>query len=508
VHTNEIQPCVNSKERFLAKAGKFANGPLAAGAVLVLSVCFRFVYQGLSGERQFNTPFDLVLYFGLPVGVAALLLASLRLNSLKKLELLMVCTALTLSMYAVELSFQFGFGSLGSAKPVMSLFEDAADKKKFASKLTKKFGNQIDIRSSREVLDDLRKSGVDAIPIVTPSNHLFMNQADGSVKSAISIDGREVLPLASVSNIVTLLCNEDGRWIHYKSDSHGFNNPDERWHSAVDIVALGDSFTHGYCVPPEANFIARIRKRYPTTLNLGIAGDGPLLMLAKLKEYVPALHPKIVLWFYYEGNDLTDLQTERKNALLTRYLEDGFNQKDLARQSEIDRAIKGQLHSLNVVWEERRRRRTTSRSIWDNLGEFVKLPVLRGKLGLVPGADRDQILAGKDLETANMDVFRDIMVQAKTQADALDTKLYFVYLPEWARYTKYKTWGAEKRDEVLNLVNRLGIPIIDINPVFQAHGDPLSLFPFRAQGHYTETGHQLVAEEVLRNISSSAAILN
>jgi hypothetical protein len=214
-----------------------------------------------------------------------------------------------------------------------------------------------------------------------------------------------------------------------------------------------------------------------------------------------------VLWFYYEGNDLTDLQTERKNALLTRYLEDGFNQKDLARQSEIDRAIKGQLHSLNVVWEERRRRRTTSRSIWDNLGEFVKLPVLRGKLGLVSGADRDQILAGKDLETANMDVFRDIMVQAKTQADALDTKLYFVYLPEWARYTKYKTWGAEKRDEVLNLVDRLGIPIIDINPVFQAHGDPLSLFPFRAQGHYTETGHQLVAEEVLRNISSSAAIL-
>jgi hypothetical protein len=230
-------------------------------------------------------------------------------------------------------------------------------------------------------------------------------------------------------------------------------------------------------------------------------------MLAKMKEYVPALHPKIVLWFYYEGNDLTDLQRERKNALLTRYLEDGFTQKDLARQSEIDRAIKGQLSRLKATEEENRRRRAST-SILYYLREFVKLPVLRGKLGLVAGADRDQILAGKDLETANMDVFRDIMVQAKTQADALDTKLYFVYLPEWARYTKYKTWGAEKRDEVLNLVNRLGIPIIDINPVFQAHGDPLSLFPFRAQGHYTETGHQLVAEEVLRNISSSAAILN
>ena len=508
MHTNEIQPYVNSKERFLAKAGKFANGGLAAGAVLVLSVCLRFLYQGLSGERQFNTPFDLVLYFGLPIGVAALLLASLRLNSLKKLELLMVCTSLTLSMYALELSFAFGFGSLGSVIPMMGVLQNAADKKAFASKLTKKFGNQIDIRSSGEVLDALRKSGVDAIPIMTPSNHLLMDLPDGSVKSAINIDGREVIPLASVSNIDALLCNEDGRWIHYKSDSHGFNNPNEQWHSAgVDIVALGDSFTHGYCVPPEANFIARIRGRYPSTLNLGIAGDGPLLMLAKMKEYVPALHPKIVLWFYYEGNDLTDLQRERKNALLTRYLEDGFTQKDLAQQSEIDRAIKSQLPTWKVREEENRERKA-SRSVRDDLREFVKLPVLRGKLGLVGGVDRNQILAGKDLQTANMDVFRDTLVQAKTQADVLDTQLYFVYLPEWARYTKYRSWGKEKRDDVLKLVSGLGIRIIDIDPIFEGHGDPLSLFPFRAVNHYNETGHRLVAEEVLRKISSSAAVLN
>jgi hypothetical protein len=506
VLTNKIQAWVGSDERFLAKAARFANVSLAAGAVLVLLVFLRFLYQGLSGGRQFNTPFDLVLYYGLPIGVAALLSASLRLNTIKKLELLMVCTALTVSMYAVELSFQFGFGSLGSAKPMMGVLQYAADKKEFASKLTKKFGTQIDIRSSSEVLGDLRKSGVNAIPIVTPSNHLFMNQPDGSIKSAIYIDGREVVPLASVSNIVTLLCNEDGRWIYYKSDSHGFNNPDERWHSArVDIVALGDSFTHGYCVPPEANFIARIRQHYPTTLNLGIAGDGPLLMLAKMKEYVPALHPKIVLWFYYEGNDLTDLQKERKNALLTRYLEDGFTQKDLARQNEVDRAIKSQLPRLKATEEENRRRRA---SILDYLREFIKLPLLRGKLGLVGGVDRDQILAGKDLETANMDVFRDILVRAKAQADAVDTQLYFVYLPEWARYTKLRTWGGEKRDDVLKLVRGLGIPIIDIDPVFQANGDPLSLFPFRAVGHYIETGHRLVAEEVLRMISFERSDLN
>ena len=73
-----------------------------------------------------------------------------------------------------------------------------------------------------------------------------------------------------------------------------------------------------------------------------------------------------------------------------------------------------------------------------------------------------------------------------------------MYLPEWTRYTRYTSRGKTKRDDVLELVRRLEIPIIDIDPVFRAHGDPLSLFPFRASGHYTVAGHRLVADEVRR----------
>jgi hypothetical protein len=43
--------------------------------------------------------------------------------------------------------------------------------------------------------------------------------------------------------------------------------------------------------------------------------------------------------------------------------------------------------------------------------------------------------------------------------------------------------------------------VIDIHPVFEAQDDPLSLFPFRSVGHYTEEGHGLVAAEVLKKIS-------
>jgi hypothetical protein len=107
------------------------------------------------------------------------------------------------------------------------------------------------------------------------------------------------------------------------------------------------------------------------------------------------------------------------------------------------------------------------------------------------------------LEGPNMVLFREILSQAKMRVAAWGGQLYFVYLPEWARYNNHTSWGKTKRGSVLTMIESLGIPIVDIDPAFQANGDPLSLFPFRGAGHYNETGHWLVAEEVLRSLSSS-----
>ena len=158
------------------------------------------------------------------------------------------------------------------------------------------------------------------------------------------------MPLSSVSNRLTLVCNESGSWVDFKTDSRGFNNPDDVWGlDSLEIAALGDSFTHGYCVPADRNFVAVIRQAHRATLNLGMSGDGPLLMLATLKEYAARFRPRIVLWCYYEGNDLTDLQIERKSALLNQYLTDGFTQSALARQDDLDRAMLAELPRLEAL---------------------------------------------------------------------------------------------------------------------------------------------------------------
>jgi hypothetical protein len=499
----------------LAGAGRIAGIALASAGGVAALVFLRFLYHGLSGQRRFDTWLELVVYFLVPAAAAVALLASLRLEPMPRLRLLLSVVTLTMSLYGAE----FVLVLSGAARlkvfavidgqpqlePVMAALAASRNKQRDAADLTKRFGLAVDTRTATEVLDDLRREHADAIPIVTPSNHLFITQPDGTIKSAIQIDGREVMPLAAVSGAETLLCNENGPWVRYRSDRHGFNNPDDAWQSPVlDIAALGDSFTHGYCVSRDRNFVDLIRQRDAATLNLGMAGDGPLLMLATLEEYLPRLKPKTVLWFYYEGNDLTDLQTERLSPLLERYLSGVFTQPDLGRQSDIDRAIEAEMPRLMA-----RQREDVKNKSWRTLVysvvAFVKLTSLRDKLAPLGGSDPQTVERAADFAGRNHEVFRDILRQAQARVGTWGGQLHFVYLPEWSRYNSYRSWGKDQRDDVLALVRGLGMPIIDIDPVFQAHGDPLSLFPFRGVGHYTEAGHRLVAEEVIRHLSSTGS---
>jgi hypothetical protein len=247
--------------------------------------------------------------------------------------------------------------------------------------------------------------------------------------------------------------------------------------------------------------MALIRRAYPATLNLGMAGNGPLLMLATLKEYLPQYQPKIVLWFYLEENDLDNLQVEKKSALLMRYLKNDSTQDLVERQKDVDQALVEDIERERSRREANRARKEEGGSrIGDKLLGFAKLNSLRQKLSVVYGMNAKEAKGLPDLEGPNMDLFREVMFEAKKDVDNWGGQLYFIYLPEWARYSGYNSWGKTQRDSVLKIVKNLGIPSIDIIPVFQKNSDPLSLFPFRGSGHYNEGGHRLVAEEVLKSI--------
>jgi hypothetical protein len=484
------------QEQFLASAAKAANIILTAGGVLSLLVLLRLLYQyGWTGEKEFATSTGVVVYCIIPAVVGVLLFASLRLlRPTYKIILSVLCIVIVTSAYGAELFMPVPEHTSWVKAPI--------GRKDEVAQLAKRYDVDFDMREPAQMVAELRKQGVEAVPAVFP-RYLLKKHDDESMKSAIYVNDLEVIPVAGIGDRLTVLCNQSGQYVTYKSDEHGFHNPKGIWQSgSLDIAALGKSFTQGFCVPSDKNFVALIRQRHPATLNLGMATHGPLFMLAALKEYLPLFTPKVVLWFYVEGNHVLYLQHEKKSPLLTRYLTDDFSQGLRGRQADIGKALMDYVEKEQIKQQsERSNSSNNSGNRLKPLFQMIKLPALRQKMGLIYGTHSQSLEELADLES-NMNLFRDILSQAKLRVSGWGGTLYFVYLPDRARFANNEPRVADnERTRILTLAASLGIPSIDLHAAFQAQGDPLSLFPFRRFHHYNEQGHRIVADEVLKAIS-------
>lgn len=306
------------------------------------------------------------------------------------------------------------------------------------------------------------------------------------------------VPLGGISRATTVLGNESGTWIIYESDEHGFNNPLGLWDAdSADVVSVGDSFVHGLAVEPGMDISSHIRKMYPLTLNVGYAGNGPLRDLAALIEYGARVRPRFVLWFYYE-NDFVDLRYTERGSIFYRYFEPGFSQRLMWKQAFIDSALSHIVNeSLGLEFDRRKTgsgiRTHVIRTVLKDRSLFsiVALKALRKRAGILfPEAD--------DF-TEELSLFNDILVMANEYVEAWGGKLLFVYLPGKRNYFNPNRINPFK-DNVLNLVERLGIPVIDIHRVFSAQSDPLALFPEGKGGHYNARGYRLAADTILEYI--------
>jgi len=485
------------------RAISLANFVLAAiGALCLGAWVYCLYYYVWTGARQFGSALTIVLLICLPPVVAALAFGALRLGHANKVAFAMVCASLGVSVYALELLLILAPSWLGGGAGKTTNWVDGAseEKKSEVRRIAAKFGVEFDTRDLIEVLMDARSRGIDAVPAVYPSA-LLKKQQDGSVKSIITINGVEVLPLGGVSNKVTVLCNENGDYTFYHSDEHGFHNPNGVWNSErLDVAIVGDSFAHGFCVPSDKTFMALIRALYPATLTLGMGGNGPILELAAIKEFLPTYKPKIVLWAYFGKNDLDELLDETKSPLLLRYLRIDHRQGLTSMQPLIDQALTRYVEAE----ESKALDKIPARKNWKRpikrFERFAKLTTLRSRLGLEPSREKTEAQSTAAAQAAVMTFFRAVLLQAKATVESWGGTLYFLYLPEWERYAAPEL-VKPNREEVLQIVTDLKIPIIDIHEVFQSHPDVLSLFPLRRSGHYNIEGNALVADAILKQLS-------
>jgi hypothetical protein len=355
-------------------------------------------------------------------------------------------------------------------------------------------GERFDTRQMLRVVADVRAQGAGAVPLLEPKAWL-RTQTGGEVRSLLSESGVDLLPLGGVAHRPTVLCNETGEWITYFSDRHGMNNPDACWDEVeFELAVLGDACANGWCCDSKDHFVDLLRTLRPATVNLGMSGNGPLLILAGLLEYLPAIRPEVVLWFHYEKNDFYDLEWERKSPMLMKYLESDFTQGLVQRQAAIDGAINGFLDPRLEEWS------VTPQAL-HSLQSFATLYRVRHVLGLRYHPPPDHALMKKVLD------------RAAGAVDSWQGTLFVVYLPTSARYRGGGLLPGSYdrvRRRVAATCREIGVEMIDVHRSFAAHGRPTSLFAripagerIGQFGHYTEEGNKLVARAVIEAIESA-----
>jgi len=395
----------------------------------------------------------------------------LRLKDAIRVNIIIIALSIFVGLYMVE----WGLILLGLGQPYdyrLKAVYAAADKA----------GVEFDKRSRLNVIEDFITDGVDAVPAVSPKNVLFLDE--------------NLLPLGGVSNKVTVAGNENGYYMTYLSDRYGFNNPDSEWDSAqVEWMLIGDSFTEGESVHPGEDISGQIRSiTQENVINIGRSSNGPLIELATLMEYAKSTRPEKVIWLYYEGNDLKgNLRNYKKNPILIKYMQNGFSQNLIRRQSEIDNKL-----NLHILQEKSKVKANIRMQDKLYKTRWIRLNSIRNLIGF----DNEN---GVKNEVVELDpLFSKIIKKAKLEVETWGGKLYFVYLPEYYRYKNkhISNDNFRKKLDVINIVRELKIPVIDIHKeVFNKHHDPLAFFPFGLSGHYNASGYSAVAKAIVKNIN-------
>ena len=130
-----------------------------------------------------------------------------------------------------------------------------------------------------------------------------------------------------------------------------------------------------------------------------------------------------------------------------------------------------------------------------SITNFVKLYQLRRMFIILPKSR-----AKFNKHSFDEEIFTNIFFKINNFLEKNGAKLYFVYLPNYPRY-KFKDY-RNYLNEIKDIVEDFNVKFIDIHTeVFLKENDPLSLYPFKYEGHYTEEAYKKIANKIFKSLN-------
>ena len=282
-------------------------------------------------------------------------------------------------------------------------------------------------------------------------------------------------------------------------DGNGFRNEDNM--TEAQIALVGDSYLEAADVPVQEILSSQLaRLSGGPVANLGLGGYGPRQELILLRRFALPLDPDVIVWAFYEGNDLSDLEAYER---FVRSLESGRLR-------------------ATPTWRERSFARNALRALYGLLEGCKIWPGADRRVGVFRAADGRELrmyflTKAHPLGPADLGALRslgEVLARAYELSTQNGARLVILYVP-----MKYRVYGnfvdvplaSDLREwtnndlpaRVETLVREISpeIGFLDLTPPFVAGAGQGSVLYFADDTHWTAEGHRVAAEALWTYLS-------
>jgi hypothetical protein len=276
-------------------------------------------------------------------------------------------------------------------------------------------------------------------------------------------------------------------------DRDGFRNDRDFERAAVAVI--GDSFVEAITVPQPALLSSQLSRLLDVeVVNLGQGRYGPQQELVVLRRFALPRQPRVVLWLFFEGNDLWDAR------MYERVIYRG-GPAALPSTGTADRSF-----IANVVASLREFATPKPTRLSDEARRRAcVLP--QGPGGEAETLYLDYAGALSDEDAAALGLVQDIFLEARNLAAANGAQFLLVYVP--VKFRVYRDLCESAADgyagvwQLSDLPARLqswserhAVPFLDLTPALREAAADGTLVFFPDDTHWNATGNAVAAEAV------------
>ena len=385
-------------------------------------------------------------------------------NEIKK-KILITFTSIVLAIFFIN--------------PFLSFYTERNDIYGLRYKEAKRNNLFYDKRNRLEIIKDLKKENQEAFPVIPPTG--FYKRFKNKYK---------VLPLGGISNVLTVHCNENGKWSIYKSDTYGFNNKNffYNYKNKKKFLIIGDSFAQGACVEQNNTLSGQLNTINLEAKSLGMDGNGPIAALATIREYAETIKPEYIVWVLHD-NDIGDLKRELENIFLKNYLNPDFNQNLINKKTEIDSLLKNVISKEYIKNEDK---------IKNFLNKCFSLFYIRKLIGF--NKFSFEKLDKEDIKKLYKDL-RKVIYLMKNESGKIGANFNIVYVPDILQFNQKEHNKSDSTyllniNEIEEIIKSLNVEWLNFHQTMLDHENPLNFYPFKLKGHFTPKGYKILAKEI------------